>query len=140
MVRSTIVIKKEHNTRSKVFKLKKNGNLIIRFKNLKPKIIVEPSIIDPLIEAQRIVITPTSSLKEIQDELFPPTVIQDYSAEGIIKMYYPGIIFDLLTDKEVRETLQNILNTIEMKKMDDVISPGLRSSDSNDNDLTDLMI
>jgi len=138
MVRSTIPIKKEHNTRSKV-KLKKNGNLIIRFKKLTPKIIIEPSIIDPLIEAQRIV-TPTSSLKEKQDDLFPPKVIQEYSAEEIIKKFYPRIIFDLLTDKEVHETLQNILNTIEIKKIDDIISPGLRSSDSSDNDLPDFIL
>jgi len=146
--------------------MKKNSKLILKF-TIKPKVILDSSFIDKVIdkpvestilEEPRIVTTPTNidseqvgiddlggaGASKIVDSPSPklsyiPAPIQDFSPKGIIQMYYPGIIFELLTEEEVRETLQNILNMIEMKNMiDDVISPGLRPSEDNINEIPDF--
>ena len=50
MTRSNIVIKKKHNTRSKIIEMKKNSKLILKF-TIKPKVTIDSSFIDDSIES-----------------------------------------------------------------------------------------
>ena len=122
---------KTHNTRGS----SKKNKLVIRFKKFKP-----------IIEDQSIVTTtpePIISLPSIFDIPISPTLVSinisfpNYSAKEIIKRYYPHIIYDILTENEINETLKNIQMLIQTY---DVISPGLRASDAEPIDLSEFQL
>jgi len=107
MTRSNIVIKKKHNTRSKILEMKKNSKLILKF-TIKPKVTIDSSFIDDsidkpvestILEEPRIVTTPTNidspspKITSTSPKLsYIPAPTQDFSPKGIIQIYYPSMI------------------------------------------------
>jgi hypothetical protein len=57
-------------------------------------------------------------------------------AKNIITLYNPEIIYELLTEDQINEYLVYIIKNIF--KVDDIISPNLRSSENVDNDMVDF--
>jgi len=57
-------------------------------------------------------------------------------AKNIIRLCNPEIIYELLTEDQINEYLINIIENIF--KVDDIISPNLRSSENVDNDMVDF--
>ena len=57
-------------------------------------------------------------------------------AKNIITLCNPDIIYELLTQDQINEYLIYIIKNIF--KVDDIISPNLRSSENVDNDMVDF--
>jgi len=57
-------------------------------------------------------------------------------AKNIITLYNPEIIYELLTEDQINEYLVYIIENIF--KVDDIISPNLRSSENVENNMVDF--
>jgi hypothetical protein len=63
------------------------------------------------------------------------------TTEDIIKRFRPGIIYDFLTEQDRIAIMHEIYVDLLIQQQNvDVISPGLRASENEDNEMPDLMI
>ena len=143
-----------HNTRANVKKNKKPTKLILVFK---PKINV--NLVDAIRTASN---SPANDAAQIVIPLapivipaapvvtepfaFPPisptlTSTSEMTSEDIIKRFRPGIIYQLLTEQDRIAVMHEIYVDLLIQQQNvDVISPGLRACENDDNDMSDLMI
>jgi hypothetical protein len=138
-----------HNTRANAKKNKKPSKLILVFK---PKInvnladAIRTASNSPANDDAQIVIPIAPIVIPIAPVVFPPisptlTSTSEMTTEDIIKKFRPGIIYDFLTEENRIAIIHEIYVDLLVQQQNvDVISPGLRACENEDDDMPNLMI
>jgi hypothetical protein len=143
-----------HNTRGNAKKNKKATKLILVFK---PKIninftdVIKTASNSFVNEKEHVVFQPAPIVIPVAPVItapfvFPPisptlTSTSEMTTEDIIKRFHPGIIYDFLTEQDRIAIMHEIYVDLLIQQQNvDVISPGLRASENEDNEMPDLMI
>jgi hypothetical protein len=139
-----------HNTRGNAKKNKKPVKIILR---MAPKIninffdAIRTTSNSPANQNEQVVIPPAPVVIPPAPIVFQPisptltSIPSEMTTEDIIKRFRPGIIYDLLTEENRIAIMEEIYVDLLVQQQNvDVISPGLRACENEDNDMPDLKI
>jgi len=139
-----------HNTRGNAKKNKKPTKLILVFK---PKIntnsvdAITTASNSPVNDNAQIIIPPAPIVIPPEPFVFQPIsptltyIPSEMTSEDYIRLYRPGIIYELLTDDIKIAMMEDIYVDILIQQQNvDVISPGLRACENENNNMPDLTI
>jgi hypothetical protein len=132
-----------HNTRGNAKKNKKPVKLILRMApkfNINFVETIRTASSSPANQNEQVVI-PSAPI--VFQPISPTltSIPSEMSIEDIIKRFRPGIIYDFLTEENrIAIMEENYVDLLIQQQNVDVISPGLRACENEDNDIPDLKI